>query len=158
MISATTDPRGGIEKLRLWREGLRARLRETFADGAETLLASVRAKLSGELLQTKSGALRASVRAEVDESSHGLAARLWSDGSVPYARVQEYGGRIAIPEIVARNAQALAFVYSGKMMFAKSVAAHIVAIPERSYMRSSLAEFAPAFLDDIRKLATEAAR
>jgi len=43
-------------------------------------------------------------------------------------------------------------------VFAKRVAAHIVEVPERSYMRSSLQAFAPAFVDGIRKLATDASR
>jgi hypothetical protein len=56
------------------------------------------------------------------------------------------------------NAKALAFAYGGRMVFAKRTAAHTVTIPERSYLRSSLAEFAERFVDGIRKVALEAAR
>jgi hypothetical protein len=110
------------------------------------------------VLQTRSGALRASLRAELRETADGLAARVWSDGSVPYACIQEYGGRIALPETAPANAKALAFAYGGKMVFARRAAAHMVQIPERSYMRSSLREFAPAFLDTIRRIATDISR
>jgi len=158
MISATIEAGAAVEKLQAWREALRTGLREQFAQGAQTLLEFVRAKISGEVLQTKSGALSASLRAEASEAVDGFAARVWSDGTVPYARIQEYGGRIAIPEIAARNAKALAFAYGGKMVFAKRVAPHIVVIPERSYMRASLAEFAPLFVDDIRRLTTDVSR
>jgi phage gpG-like protein len=155
MISVLANAAGAIAALRTRRGAFRARLRDGFAQNAQTLLAMVRAKLSGEVLQARSGALRASMRAEVAEEAHGFAARVWSDGSLPYARIQEYGGRVAIPEIRANNAKALAFVYGGRLVFARRVRAHAVTIPERGYMRSSLDDFVPVFADSIRRLARE---
>ena len=155
-FAAKIDAAPAIEAVRLWRARFRQGLRDSFAAGAAVLLAIVRAKLSGEMLRPKSGALRASIRAAVAEDAAGLAARVWSDGSLPYARIQEYGGRIMVPDLAARNAKALAFVYGGKIAFATRVRAHAVELPERSYMRSSLADFAPAFADGIRKVTAEA--
>lgn len=155
MISVAICAERAVESLEAWRGDLRARVRETFAAGADALLGLVRTNLSGAVLRSKTGALRDSVRAELSEDASGFAARVWSDGSVPYARIQEYGGRIAIPETLPSHAKALAFVYGGRMVFARRVQAHIVDVPERSYMRTSLAEFAPAFLDDVRKVAAE---
>lgn len=155
MISAGIDTRAAIQKLQLWRKALRTRLREGFAEAAEILLDHVRAKLSGEVLRRRSGRLRASIRSDVTETTGGFAARLWSGGSVPYARIHEYGGRIAIPEIAAGNAKALAFMYGGRIVFAKRVAAHTAELRQRSYMRSSLAEFTPVFVDGIRRIAAE---
>lgn len=155
MISAKVDIRAAAEKLESWRSALHARVGESVVEGAKTLLDLVRAKVSGEVLHASSGALGVSLRAEVCEAADGFAARVWSDGSVAYARIQEYGGRIALPAIAARNAKALSFVYGGRMVFAKRVAAHVIDIPEHAYMRASLAEFAPVFLDGIRKLATD---
>ena len=57
---------------------------------------------------------------------------------VPYARIQEFGGRTAAHEIVAIKAKALAFVADGKACFAKSVHHPGSVIPERSFMRSAL--------------------
>jgi hypothetical protein len=155
MIFATIRPGAAIESVGAWRDRLRARLREGFATNANALLGVVRAKLSGAVLRPRSGALRASLRAEIAEDTGGFQARVWSDGSLAYARIQEYGGRIAIPEIVPGNAKALAFLYGGRLVFARRTRAHAVTIPERSYMRSSLDDFAPAFADSIRRIAGE---
>lgn len=150
MIALNIGATGAIERLRALVDKTRAGVRDAVAASAERLVALVQAKLSGEVLNARSGALRASIRAETDETS----ARISSD--VPYARIQEYGGHIALPEIVPVNARALAFAYGGKLVFAKRVKAHGVDIPERSYMQSSLAEFEAGFVDDIRRVAAEA--
>ncbi|HEX3429543.1 MAG TPA: hypothetical protein VHT03_01545 [Rhizomicrobium sp.] len=155
MISTTIDTAAAIAALARWGAGLRARLRDAFAQNAAALLAIVRAKLSGEVLEPRSGALRASIRAETGEDESGFAARVFSNGSVPYARIQEYGGRIAVPELAPINAQALAFAYGGRLVFAHRVRAHAVTIPERSYMRISLDEFAPVFADSVRRITGE---
>jgi phage gpG-like protein len=113
----------------------------------------VQRKLSGEVLAARSGALRRSIRAEVADDWRGVQARVFSDGGVPYARIQEYGGRIALPAIAAADAKALAFVYEGRLVFAKRAAAHVATIPERSFLRASLAEFAPALSESFRRVA-----
>lgn len=150
MIALNIDATGAIGKLRALADKTRAGVRNAVAASAQRLVKLVQAKLSGEVLNTRSGALRASIRAETDETSACISSDL------PYARIQEYGGRIAMPEIVAVNAKALAFSYGGKLVFATRATAHAIDIPERSYMRSSLAEFEPGFVDDIRKVAAEA--
>ena len=155
MVSTAIDATAAIEGLRAWRGRLRARFRDGFVQSAAALLALVRAKLSGEVLQARSGALRASMRADVAETRAGFDLRVASDGSVAYARIQEYGGRIAVPEIAPRNAKALVFAYGGRVVFAKAARAHAVNIPERSYMRSSLEDFAPVFADSIRRITAD---
>ena len=111
MISAVIHAAEAIADLRRWRDTLRARVRDSFAESAQALLAIVRAKLAGEELQLRTGVLRASIHAEAREDKSGFAARLSGDGSLAYARIQEYGGRIAVPDIAPKNAKALAFVY-----------------------------------------------
>ena len=155
MLSTVIDATAAIGGLRAWLSHVRAGLRARFAEGAADLLAGVRAKLSGAVLRVRSGTLRASMRSAVAESTGGLEARVYSDGLVPYARIHEYGGRIAVPGIVPRNAKALAFAYGGRLVFAERVCAHAVTIPERSTMRSSLEEFAPSFADAIRRIPGE---
>ena len=153
-VTAHIDAAAAMAKLGTLRERLRAGVREAVEEGADELRTRVQTKLSGEVLQTRSGALRDSITAEVSEDEGGIGARVLSDAA--YARVHEYGGRIDVPEIVPKNAKALAFEYGGRLVFAKRTAAHVVTIPERSFMRSALAEFAPALLDDIRKVVAEA--
>lgn len=153
-VLATIDAMAAIAKLEALKDRLRTDVREAVEDGASALASRVQTKLSGEVLQARSGALRDSIMAEVSEDAPGVGARVSSDA--PYARVHEYGGRINIPEIVPRNAKALAFEYGGRLVFAKRTAAHVVTMPERSFMRSALAEFAPVLIDDIRKVVAEA--
>ncbi len=94
-------------------------------------------------LRNITGTLRRAVLAspKVSESTRDIKGTVSTDPSVEaYARIQEYGGRVNIPEIVPRRAQALHFTIGGRSVFAKRVRAHSVTIPERSYMRSSLRE------------------
>jgi hypothetical protein len=153
VITTQLDAPPAIAKLETLKKRLRTGVGEAVESAAARLRAIVQAKLSGEVLKARSGALRDSIRAAMD--ADGTAARVFSDGSVPYARVQEYGGRVNVPAMAPVNAKALAFAYGGRMVFAKHAAAHVVSLPECSYLRSSLAEFAPVFLDDIRKVVTE---
>jgi len=156
MILSTVRAAAAIESLGAWRRRFRARLGACFAANTNALLAMVRARLSGEVLRPKSGGLRSSLRAAIVEDGSGFRARVWSEGSLPYAHIQEYGGRVAVPEIAARNAKALAFLYNGRLVFARRVRAHSVTIPERRYMRGALEDFTPAFADSIRRIAGEA--
>lgn len=156
MITATFDAARAVAKLAATRDRLRAHVRGAVDEDAARLLAIVQKKLSGEVLNARSGALFSSIRAETLEDAVGIGARVFSDGSVPCARIQEYGGRISIPEVVPKNAKALAFPFGGRLNFARSAAAHMIDIPERSYMRASLAEFAASFTDGIRRVVTDA--
>ena len=58
MISSVIHAAEAIADLRRWRDTLRARVRDSFAESAQALLAMVQAKLSGEVLQLRTGALR----------------------------------------------------------------------------------------------------
>ena len=158
MIAAQIDAARAIAKLAALPGEVRSGVRETMQAELLELLATVQAKLSGGVLNARSGHLRDSIQAEMSEDDSSVAARIFSDGSVPYARIQEYGGRIEVPEMTPVNAKALAFAWHGRMVFAKHTAAHTVTIPERPYLHSSLAEFADSFVDGIRKVAAEAAR
>ena len=61
---------------------------------------------------------------------------------IKYAAIHEYGGAIPPHQIVPDKAKALAFILGGKQAFAARVNLPAIAMPERSYMRSSLAEMA----------------
>ena len=63
-------------------------------------------------------------------------------GDIQYAAIHEFGGIIPPHEIVPDKAKALAFILGGKQAFAARVNLPAIAMPERSYMRSSLAEMA----------------
>ncbi len=99
-------------------------------------------KLSGGVLNAASGALRASIVAEAGVDEAGVFARVASAGDVKYAAIQEYGGKIAAHEIVAVKTRTLVFAACGALVFARRVAHPGSTLPERSYLRSSLAELA----------------
>jgi phage gpG-like protein len=103
------------------------------------LEARIQQKLSGEVLQVRSGALAGSVLSSIENDGSNLSVSILSAG-VPYAAIQEFGGKTAAHEIISENAKALAFSADGNQVFARSVHHPGSVIPARSYLGSSLAE------------------
>jgi phage gpG-like protein len=103
------------------------------------LEARVKAKLAGEVLRTRSGALANSISSTIETSDNALILSVSSVG-IPYAAIQEYGGRTAAHEIVAVKAKALAFTIGGANVFAKRVHHPGSTIPARSYLGSAVSE------------------
>ena len=106
---------------------------------SDALADRVRDKLSGDVLNVGTGALRDSISSEV-EQGNGAQASVYVDGNLPYAAIQEYGGVTKGYIIEAVNAKALAFKWQGKQAFFKRVMHPGSVIPARSYLRSSLAD------------------
>jgi phage gpG-like protein len=133
-----------------------ARLRDALAETTNALAAELQAKiqqkLPGGVLNAKTGALARSIIATIEETDAGIGVTVASSGDVKYAAIHEFGGVIPPHEIVPDKAKALAFLVGGKLAFAARVNLPAVAMPERSYMRSSLAEMA----DEIAGAMTEA--
>jgi HK97 gp10 family phage protein len=114
-------------------------------------------KLSGQVLNVRTGKLRASIHSSVSQTETSTIGKAASSGDVKYAAVHEFGGTIQIPEIVAKS-KALAFMQNGKMAFYKKVAAHTVKMPERSFMRSSLADMKDRIIAEMTEAVREGAR
>jgi phage gpG-like protein len=95
-------------------------------------------KLSGEVLNARSGALLAAIDAEVSSGDDEVSASVGSYGDVKYAAIQEYGGKTGAHEILPVKGAVLAFLVGGAMRFARRVEHPGSVIPERSYLRSSL--------------------
>jgi phage gpG-like protein len=133
---------GAAAALAAMPERLHAAL-STRANGlAAELEGKVQQKLAGGVLNPRTGALARSIVTTIEESSTGVAVSIGSNGDVKYARIQEFGGVIPPHEIVPDKARALAFAIDGKRVFARRVNMPAVAMPKRSYLRSSLAEMA----------------
>ena len=132
------------------------RVRDALSSKANVLAAELQAKiqqkLSGAVLNQKSGVLARSIVATIDDSSANVSVSIATSGDIKYAAIHEFGGIIPPHEIVPDKAKALAFVIGGKRVFTARVNLPAVAMPERSYMRSSLAEMA----DEIREGLSEA--
>jgi hypothetical protein len=110
---------------------------------ADQLLGLVRQKLGGAVLKPRSGALAASIGVDGPTiADDRVVTTLFSRGELKYAAIQEYGGVTAPHEILPSRARALAFVASGEHVFARIVHHPGSHIPERSYLRASLAEMA----------------
>ena len=107
-------------------------------------------KLSGQVLNHRSGDLWRSIRDEATQSSSSVEGRVYSTG-VPYAAIHEFGGTIASHVIESKTAGALAFMWQGKQVFFKKVTIPDVKMPERSFMRSSLADKRQEIIDGMNE-------
>lgn len=114
----------------------------------------VRDKLNGQVLQRRTGRLGQSIQTEVTNTSTTITGIVYSAGDVKYARIHEFGGQTAPHIIVPKNAQALYF--NGR--FAKKVNHPGSKIPERSYMRSSLADMAAEISANLKAAVAEGIR
>jgi phage gpG-like protein len=103
------------------------------------LEARIQQKLSGEILQTQSGALAASIISSIENDGSDTSVSISSTG-VPYAAIQEFGGKTAAHDIVAVKAKVLEFSAGGGQVFARTVHHPGSTIPSRYYLGSSLAE------------------
>ncbi len=121
---------------------------------AQALVDKIRnEKLAGEVLQSRSGALAASIAAEISSDPEQIVATISSQG-VEYAAIQEYGGETSAHEILPSKAAALAFVVNGALRFARRVEHPGSVIPERSFLRSSLDEMQDVIVAELADAAT----
>ena len=137
--------------------GVQAAVRVKATDLAQRLRAHVvEDKLSGQVLHSKTGALAASIGADVTIDGDEVVARVFSAGDVKYARIQEYGGRTPAHDIVPDKAKVLAFLAGGQTVFAAIVHHPGSTIPERSYLRSSLADMATTITGELKAAVADA--
>jgi phage gpG-like protein len=113
-------------------------------------------KLSGAVLNTGSGALRDSIATNVTADADGVFASVGSEGDVKYAAIQEYGGKTSAHEILPSKGDVLAFVAGDGQHFARRVEHPGSLIPERSYLRSALADMKDEILAALADAAAEA--
>lgn len=115
-------------------------------------------KLSGQVLKVRTGNLRRSIAFLTTDEGDRITGKAYSSGDVKYAAIHEFGGKTAAHDIVPKKAQFLAFMVGGKQVFAKIVHHPGSVMPERSFMRSSLAEMRPEIIDGLRQAAVDAMR
>jgi phage gpG-like protein len=136
------------------------RIRDALATKANALAAELQAKiqqkLSGEVLQMRSGALAGSIGVTIDDPSADVSVRITTSTDIKYAAIHEFGGTIPPHQIVPDKARALAFLVGGKQVFATRVQLPAVTMPERSYMRAALSEMADEVRDEFSSAVVEA--
>ncbi len=108
----------------------------------------VEGKLSGQVLNVRTGTLRRSITYRIEEDAVGIRGTVGTN--LRYAAIHEFGGTIHVPEIRPRVKKALHFYVGGAEVFAMRARAHDVRMPERSFLRSSLAERREAFVAAVR--------
>ncbi len=123
---------------------------------ATALEAKVQQKLSREVLNARSGALARSIVTTIGASAESVAVTIAANSDVKYAAIHEFGGVIPPHQIVPDKARALAFVVGGKQAFAARVNLPAVILPERSYLRGSLADMADEIRDGLSDAPIEA--
>lgn len=134
-------------------EDIRKRLRVVMVRDGQQLLGIARDNLSGKVLNARSGDLRNSLKALMHENPATIYVEVTAD--TPYAAIHEYGGHTRPHVIEAVNAHALHFMLpaAGGWVFAKRVNHPGSKIPERSYLRSALAQMKDQIVSDIQDAA-----
>jgi phage gpG-like protein len=125
------------------------------SDLTEQLEARVKANLSGTILNPRSGRLLASITSGTADEGSDIEGYVASEG-VPYAAIQEYGGKTAAHEIMAVKAKALAFAGAGGQVFAKSVHHPGSVIPAHAYLGRALADMQDAIAADLKQSVLDA--
>lgn len=115
-------------------------------------------KLHGQVLKQRSGVLARSIQEDARAEGDQVIGEVFSAGDVKYAAIHEWGGVTAPHDIVPTKAEALAFVIGGKQVFARIVHHPGSHIPERSYLRSSLADQAGEIVTGLREAAVRGAQ
>ncbi|HUO12094.1 MAG TPA: HK97 gp10 family phage protein [Caulobacteraceae bacterium] len=128
-----------------------AAVASTSAALAAQLAGLVQQKLTGGVLESRTGALAASIQIQGPNiDGDKVVTTVISAGDLKYAAIQEFGGVTGPHDILPDRAKALAFVVGGRQLFAKLVHHPGSRIPERSYLRSSLAEMAGQIEADMK--------
>jgi phage gpG-like protein len=114
------------------------------------LLAKVDTNLSGGVLNPRSGALKASIVADVEAEAGEVVGRLASVG-VAYAAILEYGGRTPPHDIVPVKAQALAFAGARGPVFGRRVHHPGSRIRAHGFLGRALDDMRTEILDGLKE-------
>lgn len=147
-----------ILRLRRLPENVRKSLLKKVTSLTLKLERRVKEKLSGQVLNVRTGALRRSIFSRVTETRTEIVGRVASSGDVKYAGIHEFGGVTSPHTIEAKRGQALRFMLNGKEMFRRSVNHPGSKMPKRSFLRTSLAEMRPEIVTGLRDAVVEGAK
>jgi phage gpG-like protein len=150
LVTFSVNDEKVIANLRAMGPRIRERLRQAITREAIALTRHVKEeKLSGQVLKNRTGTLRRSINFKVTEDAAGVSGSVGT--GLKYARVHEYGfnGTVSIREHLRTVKQAF-----GRPIEPISVTvrehARRVKLPERSFLRSSLADRLPSLRESLR--------
>jgi phage gpG-like protein len=135
MISVEVDTSHAQLKLARIDQQTRTALRGEIVKLTQALAILVRGKLSGGVLNKRTGRLYNSIQSQLIENTTAIYGRVSTSG-VPYAAIHEFGGVIKHPG----SSKFQAWQSPGGWVYARMTRPHDIPSPERSYMRSSLAD------------------
>lgn len=141
-----------LNRLKAMPDTIREALVQKVTELTLRLEALVKTKLSGDVLNVRTGALRSSIYSRVYEEGKGVYGKVVSPADVPYAQAHEFGAHI--PERFPVNAKALHFYINGQEVFAKKAAAF--ELPERSFLRSSLDDMKDEITVELKQVIEQA--
>jgi HK97 gp10 family phage protein len=144
-----------IAKLEAMPGKLQTDLTKRITTLALQLQAAVKQKLSGQVLKVGSGNLRDSIGYDVVTAATAVTGTVFSDITVKYARIQEYGGTTRPHVIEPRAGGVLAFQIGGKTVFARRVNHPGSKIPARPFMRPTLAEYRDRIVTSMNQAVAE---
>jgi phage gpG-like protein len=104
-------------------------------------------KLSGQVLNQRSGNLKNSGFIEIDQGSGQITGFVGFGRTVPYAAILNYGGTIEVPEV---SGKLMVFERGGRTVFTMKHRAFTVNMPARNYLESSLEEREPVIVEGFR--------
>lgn len=157
MISASLlGAAAALDRLRVMRDAASAGVARAIAKLGLDLQNSVQQdRLSGQVLQVRSGLLKQSIALQIDQSGSTIGATVYSD--LDYAAAQEYGftGTVNVRASLREIKQAFGHPIAAKSI---SVGAHSrrMDLPQRSFLRSALDDMAPDIAANIEDAVREA--
>ena|SRR5579859_3216999 len=110
-------------------------------------------KLSGQVLNQRSGNLKRSGFTEVASGDASVTGYVGFGRTVPYAAIHNYGGSINIPEV---DGKLMVFQRNGLTVFTTKHRAFTVTMPERNFLESSATEREPVIREGFREAVAEA--
>jgi hypothetical protein len=112
-------------------------------------------KLSGQVLKTRTGALKSSIDRRVDQSARGTTANVFTE--LRYGAAQEYGfaGTVSVGAGLRRIRQAFGRPITEKTISVRAYDRRM-SLPERSFFRSALDEMTPAIREAVDTAVAEA--
>jgi phage gpG-like protein len=163
MIEVAVDTTKATARLDKMDKALHDALRAKALVLRAKLWTLVRQKLSGDVLNVRTGDLRSSIfQDEPENSADRVTERVAQGAQVKYGKIHEFGGKTKAHEILPTKKKALHFfggfgMYGVTEVFAKKVNHPGSVIPERSFMRSSLSDMKAEIIAGLGGAATDAA-
>lgn len=129
---------------------------------ALAVAAKAKQKVSGEVLNVRTGQLRANIFADAQDTGGAIEGKIYVGANVKYAAIHEFGGVIKHPGGTAYlidPKSGMAKWISNKESIADTLPRtkpHDIPMPERSYLRSSLGEMKAEILAELADTVAQA--